>query len=172
MLESFADRYHEYWGTGMRAKLGLDGTDGADHHDDDPDLIDDLLVLLHAQNVDFTSFFRTLSAAVRGDAAPVRSHFDDPAAFDAWTVRWQESCRARSRAPKTPRTRWTASTPCTSPETTRWKRPWPPAPTTTSDRSEQLLDVLAHPFDERPGLESYATPAPPSFGRYRTFCGT
>ena len=36
----------------------------------------------------------------------------------------------------------------------------------------QLLDVLAHPFDEQPGLESYAAPAPPSLGPYRTFCGT
>jgi uncharacterized protein YdiU (UPF0061 family) len=36
----------------------------------------------------------------------------------------------------------------------------------------RLLDVLAQPFDERPGLESYAAPAPPSFGAYRTFCGT
>jgi uncharacterized protein YdiU (UPF0061 family) len=36
----------------------------------------------------------------------------------------------------------------------------------------QLLDVLAQPFEERPGLESYAAPAPPSFGDYRTFCGT
>ncbi len=36
----------------------------------------------------------------------------------------------------------------------------------------RLLDVLAQPFDERPGLESYAAPAPPGFGAYRTFCGT
>jgi len=37
---------------------------------------------------------------------------------------------------------------------------------------QRLLDVLAKPFDERPGLEPYAAPAPPSFGAYRTFCGT
>ena len=37
---------------------------------------------------------------------------------------------------------------------------------------ERLLDVLARPFDERPGLEAYAEPAPSSFGPYRTFCGT
>jgi uncharacterized protein YdiU (UPF0061 family) len=37
---------------------------------------------------------------------------------------------------------------------------------------ERLLDVLAKPFDERPGLEDYASPAPSSFGAYRTFCGT
>lgn len=36
----------------------------------------------------------------------------------------------------------------------------------------RLLDVLARPFDERPGLEAYAAPAPPSFGEYCTFCGT
>ena len=28
----------------------------------------------------------------------------------------------------------------------------------------RLLDVLAQPFDERPGLEPYAAPAPPGFG--------
>jgi uncharacterized protein YdiU (UPF0061 family) len=41
------------------------------------------------------------------------------------------------------------------------------------DPFRQLLDVLVSPFDERPGLEHYATPAPRSFGAtYRTFCGT
>jgi serine/tyrosine/threonine adenylyltransferase len=37
---------------------------------------------------------------------------------------------------------------------------------------DRLLDVLARPFDERPGLEAYAGPAPASWGSYRTFCGT
>ena len=38
---------------------------------------------------------------------------------------------------------------------------------------ERLLDVVTHPFDERPGAESYAAPAPASWGcSYRTFCGT
>jgi serine/tyrosine/threonine adenylyltransferase len=35
-----------------------------------------------------------------------------------------------------------------------------------------MLDVLARPFTERPGFEALAKPAPESFGRYRTFCGT
>jgi uncharacterized protein YdiU (UPF0061 family) len=38
---------------------------------------------------------------------------------------------------------------------------------------ERLLDVLALPFDERPGIERYGAPAPAGFGAsYRTFCGT
>jgi hypothetical protein len=36
----------------------------------------------------------------------------------------------------------------------------------------RLVEVLERPFEERPGLDSYALPAPPSFGEYRTFCGT
>jgi uncharacterized protein YdiU (UPF0061 family) len=38
--------------------------------------------------------------------------------------------------------------------------------------AEQLLEALGSPFSERPGLEKFATPAPESFGPYRTFCGT
>ena len=37
---------------------------------------------------------------------------------------------------------------------------------------EQLLRVVAHPFQERPGLQSFTTPAPPGSGKYLTFCGT
>jgi uncharacterized protein YdiU (UPF0061 family) len=35
-----------------------------------------------------------------------------------------------------------------------------------------LLEAVARPFDERPGLERYAAAAPEDFGAYRTFCGT
>jgi uncharacterized protein YdiU (UPF0061 family) len=38
---------------------------------------------------------------------------------------------------------------------------------------ERLLDAVTGPYDERPGLERYAAPAPEDFGAtYRTFCGT
>ena len=37
---------------------------------------------------------------------------------------------------------------------------------------KQLLDAVTKPYDERPGLERYAAPAPEDFGSYRTFCGT
>jgi uncharacterized protein YdiU (UPF0061 family) len=40
------------------------------------------------------------------------------------------------------------------------------------DPLRRLLDVLRQPFDERPGLEAYAAPAPAGSGPYLTFCGT
>jgi len=36
----------------------------------------------------------------------------------------------------------------------------------------RLLEAVTAPYDERPGLERYAAPAPEDFGTYRTFCGT
>jgi len=63
VLQSFPGRYYEYWLRGMCAKLGL--TDG---HEQDGALIDDLLALLHAHSVDFTSCFRALSSCVLGNA--------------------------------------------------------------------------------------------------------
>jgi uncharacterized protein YdiU (UPF0061 family) len=41
------------------------------------------------------------------------------------------------------------------------------------DPVRRLLDAVTRPFDDRPGLERYAAPAPEDFGAtYRTFCGT
>jgi ATPase subunit of ABC transporter with duplicated ATPase domains len=40
------------------------------------------------------------------------------------------------------------------------------------DPLERLLDAVTTPYDERPGLEHYAAPAPDDFGSYQTFCGT
>jgi protein adenylyltransferase len=35
----------------------------------------------------------------------------------------------------------------------------------------RLLEVVSRPFDERPGLEDYASPAPAG-APYVTYCGT
>jgi uncharacterized protein YdiU (UPF0061 family) len=40
------------------------------------------------------------------------------------------------------------------------------------DPLDRLLEAVTHPYEERPGLERYALPAPDGTGPYRTFCGT
>ncbi|MFM8557336.1 MAG: hypothetical protein ACKODG_14355, partial [Betaproteobacteria bacterium] len=37
---------------------------------------------------------------------------------------------------------------------------------------ERLLEVIAHPYEERAGLEAYAAPAPDGGRSHQTFCGT
>ena len=53
---------------------------------------------------------------------------------------------------------WTGSTRSTSRATTAWRRRSPRPPRATSGPFRTLLDVVARPFTERPGLEDYAGP--------------
>lgn len=82
VLHTFTDRYQRHWADGMRTKLGL-------RECRDVPLIDDLLVMLTSQSVDYTSFFRALANSAFGDAGGVRSLFTEPAAFDGWADRWR-----------------------------------------------------------------------------------
>jgi uncharacterized protein YdiU (UPF0061 family) len=167
VLRSFPDRYEEHWRRGMRAKLGLAGSraeDGA--------LIDDLLALLHGHGVDFTSFFRALSSSLFGDAARARSLFAQSAAFDAWSDRWRARLSAQSPDPHAIAEAMDRVNPVYIPRNHRVEEALDAATAGDLRPFQRLLDVLAQPFDERPGLEAYATPAPPGFGEYRTFCGT
>jgi uncharacterized protein YdiU (UPF0061 family) len=168
VLQSFPGRYHAHWIAGMRAKLGL-----ADEHDEDAALIDDLLALLHAQRVDFTSCLRALSAAARGDAAPARALFGAPVAFDAWSARWQERLSAQASAPRELAAAMDRANPLYIPRNPRVEEALAAATAGDLGPFEALADVLARPYDERPGLESYAAPAPAGFDDdYLTFCGT
>jgi serine/tyrosine/threonine adenylyltransferase len=167
VLQSFPDRYGRYWSRGMRAKLGIADGD----HEHGP-LIDDLLALLQAQEVDYTSFFRALSSAVRGDASPARSLFADPTGFDAWSVRWRTELSSRASAPQPIAEAMDRVNPIYIPRNHQVEDALAAASVGNLGPFRRLLDVLAQPYDERPGLEAYAAPAPPSFGAYRTFCGT
>jgi serine/tyrosine/threonine adenylyltransferase len=166
-LQAFPARFHLYWSAGMRAKLGLtepDDLTGA--------LIDDLLTLLHAQAVDYTSSFRALSASLRGDAARARSLFAEPAAFDAWSDRWREQLAHESSDADLIAFAMDRVNPVYIPRNHHVEEALAAATAGDLEPFQRLLDVLAHPFEERPGLASYAAPAPASWGSYRTFCGT
>ncbi|MBA3304654.1 MAG: YdiU family protein [Thermoleophilaceae bacterium] len=167
VLQSFRDRYHEYWGLGMRAKLGL-----VDGQQEAGALIDDLLALLHAQGIDFTSCFRALSSSVRGDSGRARSLFAEPSAFDAWSDRWRAQLSAQAPDPPAIAEAMDRVNPAYVARNHQVEEALAAASAGDLGPFRRLLDVLAQPFAERPGLEAYAAPAPPSFGTYRTFCGT
>jgi uncharacterized protein YdiU (UPF0061 family) len=167
VLQSFPMRFHAHWSEGMLAKLGLT--------DDTPvagALIDELLALLGAQGVDYTSCLRALSSAVRGDASRARSLFADASAFDAWAERWQAELTAQSRDPRTAAESMDRVNPIYIPRNHHVEEALTAATAGDLDPVRRLLDVLREPFSERPDLEPYAAPAPASFGPYQTFCGT
>ena len=165
-LGSFSDRFDRHWRAGMRAKLGLTEADETTDA-----LIDDFLTVLRQQAVDYTSSFRVLSALLRGDPAAVRL-FIAPSAFEAWAVRWREQLAHESSDEHRVASAMDGVNPVYIPRNHHVEDALTAATAGDLEPFERLLDVLARPFDERPGLESYAAPAPASWGSYRTFCGT
>jgi serine/tyrosine/threonine adenylyltransferase len=167
VLETFPDRHDRVWSAGMRAKLGLteDGeVTGA--------LVADLLALLHEQAVDSTSCLRALATALRGDATPARSLFAAPAAFDAWAARWREQLAHEGADPHAVAAAMDRVNPVYIARNHKVEEALAAATAGDLEPFERLLGVLARPYDERPGLEAYAAPAPSGLGPYRTFCGT
>lgn len=153
-LHEFGPQFDAAWSAGMRSKLGLPAdTDGQTARP----LIDDLLVLLQQNQTDYTSFFRNLSRAARGETTL-------PAGFDEWLARWQA---LRPDAAAMDRVN-----PIYIPRNHLVEAALSAATDGDLEPVEHLMHALAAPYDERPELERYAAPAPAGFGAYRTFCGT
>jgi uncharacterized protein YdiU (UPF0061 family) len=150
---AFRDEYDAVWTSGMRAKLDLHGDVDAGVV---TSLVDDLLPLLKESHVDYTSFFRQLSQAGRGHAGP--------AGFDDWMSRWRAlgpDAESMDRA-----------NPIYIPRNHLVEDALTAATAGNLDPLERLLVAVTNPYDERAGLERYASPAPEGFGPYQTFCGT
>ncbi len=152
-LQDFARQYAAAWTAGMRQKLGL-----AEDVDDTVvvELSDDLLGQLERGHVDYTSFFRRLSATARGDTAP--------AVDDDWAARWlanKPDAEAMDRV-----------NPVYIPRNHLVEEALAAASAGEMGPLERLVAAITSPYDERAGFERYAEPAPDDFGCYQTFCGT
>jgi uncharacterized protein YdiU (UPF0061 family) len=122
--------------------------------------------------VDYTSCFRALSAALRGDATRARSLFADPSAFDVWSERWLARLSSPASDPRAIADAMDRVNPVYIPRNHLIENALTAATAGDLGLFLELLDVMVEPFEERSDREEYAAPAPPSFGAYRTFCGT
>lgn len=160
-FEVFQPRYDAVFSSGMRAKLGLSAEVDTDVS---TALADELLGLLKESHVDYTSFFRHLGRAARGDAEPARGLFIDLAGFDDWMSRWHSLGPDAGLMDRT--------NPVYIPRNHLVEEALSAATAGDLAPLERLLAAITAPYDERPGLERYASPAPEDFGTYQTFCGT
>jgi uncharacterized protein YdiU (UPF0061 family) len=169
-LGAFGPRFEATWLGGLRAKLGL----GAEREGDIP-LIQSLMDAMTEGAADFTLAFRSLAAAATDASAEeaLRALFATPHGIDAWLPRW----RARLAEEATPPVDRAAAMRAVSPLYIPRNHLVEAAIAAAVSRSdfqpfEDLLDVLAHPFEERPGLERYTLPPQPEERVLQTFCGT
>jgi uncharacterized protein YdiU (UPF0061 family) len=152
VVNGFSDAYRRHWNDGMAAKLGLDAAD--------PELVNDLLGLLREQRVDFTTFFRALAAGTARDL------FLDREPFDAWAA------RRAALLPDDPAAAMNRVNPVYIARNHRVEEALTAATAGDLGPFQRLLDVVSRPYDERPGLDDYAGPAPASCGPHVTYCGT
>ncbi|QIK76639.1 protein adenylyltransferase SelO [Nocardioides piscis] len=160
-LGAFRPQYGDAWAAGMRTKLGLppglsDDVAGG--------LVTDLLALLQRSRVDHTTAFRALRPAAAGDAEPLRRLFLDLAEVDGWLARW------RPVGPDAER--MALANPVYIPRNHLVEEALAAATAGDLGPLQRLLEAVSAPYDERPGLELYAAPAPDDFVDYQTFCGT
>src|SRR3954447_3928762 len=168
-LARFNDLYQKAYLIGLRQKLGL-----AREMEGDLELGADLLSRMAENQADFTLTFRSLSEAA---ADPKRDKdvgalFAQPAAFDEWAKRWRERLACEDQSGDARRASMRAVNLMFIPRTHRIEAAITDAEAGRFDKFHELVDVLAHPYDDQPEFADYAKPPLPEEEVQRTFCGT
>ncbi len=173
VLNGFPRRYETAIEAGWCRKIGL--PEGAA---EDITLALDLLQLMARHGADFTLTFRALANELsdghgNNGAGAARSLFDEPAAFDAWALRWRERLHALGADAAERSAILRAANPRFIPRN-HLVEAVIAAGVERDDFGpfDELVDVLARPFDDQPGREAYALPPRPEQRVLRTFCGT
>jgi len=169
-VNTFPPRFEAALFAGLRRKLGF-----TTEEEGDVALVGDLLERMSANRVDYTLLFRRLCDAAAGNDgdALVRTLFENPKAFDDWAMTWRTRL---AREPATPAERSRAMrrvNPAFIPRNHRVEA----AIFAAQEKSdfapfEELLSVLARPFDDQPQYVQYEKPPAPDEVVHQTFCGT
>jgi len=169
-LSAFAPQFEAAYVAGLRRKLGL-----LTEREGDAALAQDLLQRMATNGADFTLTFRRLSDAAAGPDGDegVRALFVDPGAYDAWAVAWrrrleEEGARVQQRVAA-----MRLANPAFIPRNHLVQAVIDAAVQRQDFQPfEELLEVVLRPYEDRPGLERYSTPARPEECVLQTFCGT
>ncbi|MBM3649584.1 MAG: YdiU family protein [Alphaproteobacteria bacterium] len=164
-LAAFQDHYGRALMAGMRRKLGL-----FDEEEGDAALAQGLLDAMAEAGADFTKTFRGLDPESDDKVEPM---FADVAKYGAWAVAWRQRLARKPRDAATRRAAMQAVNPAYIPRNHKVEAALAAAIEHENLAPfEELLAVLARPYEERASLADYAEPAPPAHAVYRTFCGT
>jgi serine/tyrosine/threonine adenylyltransferase len=170
VLAEFPAKFTAAYQSGLRQKIGLFTA-----RDGDEALVQDLLDAMTKNKADFTLTFRGLSAAAE-DAArdqDARTHFADPIAYDEWVARWRQRTGEEPQTPAERAAMMRAVNPAFIPRNHRIEAVIQAA-VARDDYApfEELIAVLAKPYEEQPAFADYANPPEPHQRVLQTFCGT
>ena len=169
ILGEFAEKFTAAYQGGLRAKIGL-----FSQRDGDEALVQDLLDAMARNQADFTLIFRRLGdLAGDADNDSVRQSFAEPAAFDEWAARWRQRLADEPQSAAERRAAMRAVNPAFIPRNHRVEAVIQAAMTNDDYAPfEELIAVLAKPFEDQPAFAGYADPPQPEQRVLQTFCGT
>ena len=169
-LTAFGPQFEAARAAGLRRKLGL-----VTEREGDAALAVDLLKCMAENRADFTLTFRRLCNAAEGPKGDegVRVLFADPGAYDAWAAAWRHRLEQEPTSVPVRAVAMRMANPAFIPRNHLVEA----ALSAAIERQdfqpfEEMLDVVSRPYEDRPGLERYTTPALPEECVTQTFCGT
>jgi len=170
-IDAFPHQFLQAHTRGMAHKLGL-----AEITADDTALVEDLFQLMAEHKLDFTLTFRRL--ADLADKANLKDGgvgklFEIPEALLPWLARWQMRLAEDTMSNSDRQASMYAANPAFIPRNHLVEEAIEAA-TKNGDFApfQQLVDVLAQPYQYRDDLARYATPPEPHQVIRQTFCGT
>lgn len=169
ILGEFPERFTTAYQAGLRRKIGLFTA-----RDGDEALVQDLLDAMAKNEADFTLTFRGLGdAALDAGNDSVRRLFADPAAFNEWAARWRTRLADEPQTPAERQALMRSVNPAFIPRNHRVEAVIQAAMHNDDYAPfEQLIAVLAKPYEDQPSFAEYADPPQPEQRVLQTFCGT
>ena len=169
-LGAFSPRWKAAYDTGLNRKLGF-----FSQREGDEALAQVLLDRMAANQANFTLTFRRLCASaetLEGEEG-VRGLFADPSAYDEWAVQWRRRLADEPAPAQERSTAMRSVNPAFIPRNHLVEAVIRAAIERQDFQPfEKLLDAGSRPYEDRPGMEQYATPARPEECVLQTFCGT
>ena len=166
-LNTFADKYQQYWLAGMRAKLGL-----FKEEPDDLALVEELLSCMKEYRMDYTNTFRDLSSSLNANAPTTAEGNIDTPDFTAWKHQWRKRLSSQTESLDDAIALMLKTNPAVIPRNHLVEAALSAAESGDFSVLEKLLEVLSQPFKEDASRASYRMPPLPTAMPYKTFCGT
>ncbi len=170
-VDTFVPQYQQAYREGMARKIGL-----GEYRDEDGPLIDELLSTMASQGTDFTLAFRRLTELASPQPADddgISRFFGLGPAFESWLQRWWQRLSDDAMPPAQRRELMLAHNPVYIPRNHLIEEVIEAARDDGNlEPFQQLVDVLATPYDYREEKQYYAVPPREEQRVKQTFCGT
>ena len=161
-INSFDQIYEKNWLEMMKKKLGFFGK-----QDEDENLINDLLVIMHENKFDYTNTFCSLM-----DENFQKENIFKNKKFIDWHKKWKNRTKKNNNSFQASLKIMRSTNPLVIPRNHKVDEVLDSVSKNNLSVLHDFLRILEKPYENQTKINEYQSPAAPSKNRYQTFCGT